>query len=184
MTVILAPKLEAVKALVHEQERERIDSLVRANGFDDSRQNLLLPEAEDSGAAASGGGAWRSTGNFLLFGCEGFVQKRFEVGLVAQASLGSQFAGSGSIIGIEPDRRSRSVFRSPISSLPRRRSGPQLALACSILKSADKVVPVAVPSFGFLCFTCESWNFEIGRHVSGSRSRVSRRVVTTTRNRP
>ena len=42
--------VDAVKALVREQERQRIESLLEANGIDERRLGQLLQEAEDSGA--------------------------------------------------------------------------------------------------------------------------------------
>jgi Arc/MetJ-type ribon-helix-helix transcriptional regulator len=41
--------VDAVKALVREQERQRIESLLEANGIDEHRLGQLLQEAEDSG---------------------------------------------------------------------------------------------------------------------------------------
>ena len=70
MTVILPPELErkinnlvlrgeypnteallvdAVNALVRQQERRSIESLLEANGMDEGRLNQLLQEAEDTG---------------------------------------------------------------------------------------------------------------------------------------
>src|SRR5260370_38306145 len=40
--------VDAVKALVREQERQRIESLLEANGIDEVRLMQLLQEAEDS----------------------------------------------------------------------------------------------------------------------------------------
>src|SRR6266853_1732719 len=40
--------VDAVKALVREQERRRIESLLEANGIDEGRLKQLLQEAEDS----------------------------------------------------------------------------------------------------------------------------------------
>jgi Arc/MetJ-type ribon-helix-helix transcriptional regulator len=40
--------VDAVKALVREQERQRIESLLEANGIDEGRLKQLLREAEDS----------------------------------------------------------------------------------------------------------------------------------------
>ena len=42
--------VDAVNALVREQERRSIESLLEANGMDEGRLNQLLQEAEDSGA--------------------------------------------------------------------------------------------------------------------------------------
>src|SRR5260370_16819214 len=39
--------VDAVRALVREQERERIESLLEANGIDEGRLKQLLQEAED-----------------------------------------------------------------------------------------------------------------------------------------
>ena len=41
--------VDAVKALVREQERQHIESLLEENAIDDKRINQLLQEAEDSG---------------------------------------------------------------------------------------------------------------------------------------
>jgi Arc/MetJ-type ribon-helix-helix transcriptional regulator len=41
--------VDAVKVLVREQERQRIESLLEANGIDEGRLMQLLQEAEDSG---------------------------------------------------------------------------------------------------------------------------------------
>jgi len=41
--------VDAVKALVREQERQRIESLLEGNGIDGRRLEQLLQEAEDSG---------------------------------------------------------------------------------------------------------------------------------------
>jgi len=41
--------VEAVKALVREQERQQIDLLLQENGIDDGRLEQLLQKAEDSG---------------------------------------------------------------------------------------------------------------------------------------
>ena len=41
--------VDAVKALVREKERERIESLLEANGIEERRVEQLLQEAEDSG---------------------------------------------------------------------------------------------------------------------------------------
>lgn len=41
--------VDAVKALVREQERQRIEPLLEANGIDENRLVQLLREAEDSG---------------------------------------------------------------------------------------------------------------------------------------
>jgi Arc/MetJ-type ribon-helix-helix transcriptional regulator len=41
--------VDAVKALVREQERQQIESLLHENGVDDARLEQLLQEAEDSG---------------------------------------------------------------------------------------------------------------------------------------
>jgi len=41
--------VDAVKALVREKERERIESVLEANGIDERRLEQLLQEAEDSG---------------------------------------------------------------------------------------------------------------------------------------
>src|SRR5258708_15496291 len=40
--------VDAVKALVREQERQRIESLLEANGIDEGRLSQFLQEAEDS----------------------------------------------------------------------------------------------------------------------------------------
>lgn len=40
--------VDAVKALVRDQERQRIGSLLEANGIDEGRLTQLLQEAEDS----------------------------------------------------------------------------------------------------------------------------------------
>jgi Arc/MetJ-type ribon-helix-helix transcriptional regulator len=40
--------VDAVKALVREQERQRLESLLDANGFDEGRLMQLLQEAEES----------------------------------------------------------------------------------------------------------------------------------------
>ena len=44
-----AVPVDAVKALVREKERERIESVLEANGIDERRLEQLLQEAEDSG---------------------------------------------------------------------------------------------------------------------------------------
>ena len=41
--------VDAVKALVREQERQRIESVLEQSGIDQSRFEQLLQEAEDSG---------------------------------------------------------------------------------------------------------------------------------------
>jgi len=41
--------VDAVKALVREKERERVESLLEANGIDEGRLELLLQEGEESG---------------------------------------------------------------------------------------------------------------------------------------
>ena len=40
--------VDAVRALVREQERQRIESLLEANGIDEGQLKQLLQEAEDS----------------------------------------------------------------------------------------------------------------------------------------
>jgi hypothetical protein len=40
---------DAVKTLVRDQERKRIEAVLNASGLDDSRIEQLLQEAEDSG---------------------------------------------------------------------------------------------------------------------------------------
>src|SRR5258708_36523409 len=44
---IEAALVDAVKALVREQERQRIESLLEANGIDEGRLKQLLQEVED-----------------------------------------------------------------------------------------------------------------------------------------
>ncbi len=41
--------VDAVKALVREQERQRLSSLLESNGIDERRLEQLLREAEESG---------------------------------------------------------------------------------------------------------------------------------------
>ena len=44
--------VDAVNALIRQQERRSIESLLEANGVDEGRLNQLLQEAEDSGGYA------------------------------------------------------------------------------------------------------------------------------------
>ena|SRR5258708_672399 len=46
---IEAVLVDAVKALVREQERQRIESLLEASGIDEGRLKQFLQEAEDGG---------------------------------------------------------------------------------------------------------------------------------------
>ena len=47
--MIFTVLVDAVKALVREQERQQVDSVLQEDGIDDGRLEQLLQEAEDSG---------------------------------------------------------------------------------------------------------------------------------------